>query len=120
MGWMLSLRMTVAEDILSLAGLALLLLAGWAGDKGARAVTALSVVGPSAAPFPTAPALSGQVMGADAVAFFGQYHGDSFAAFAKLLIYGAAAGSLIVAPAFFERQGGMRAEYPLLIVFAAL
>lgn len=120
MGWMLSLRMTVAEDILSLAGLALLLLAGWAGDKAARAITALSVVALAGAAFVTAPALSGQVMGADAIAFFGQYHGDSFAAFAKLLIYGAAAGSLIVTPAFFERQGGMRAEYPLLIVFAAL
>jgi NADH-quinone oxidoreductase subunit N len=44
----------------------------------------------------------------------------SFSAFAKLLIYGAAGASLLVAPGFFERQGGYRAEYPVLALFAAL
>jgi NADH:ubiquinone oxidoreductase subunit 2 (subunit N) len=40
--------------------------------------------------------------------------------FAKILIYVAAAAALIVAPDLFRAVRAMRAEYPLLILFAAL
>ena len=54
-------------------------------------------------------------------AFGGQYRADAFAAFAKLLIYIAAAAALVVAPRFFEpARATMRAEYPVLILLAAL
>ena len=59
-------------------------------------------------------------MGPAASAFFGQYAGDSFAAFAKLLIYGSAGIALLIAPDFFERHGKYRAEYPILALFAVL
>ena len=120
MGWLISLRMIAAEDILSLTGLIMLLVAAWGGDKTARALTWLGVAALAAAAWFTVPALCHGVMGHEASAFFGQYSADSFAAYSKLLIYIAAAASLLVAPAFFERQGQMRAEYPLLIVFAVV
>jgi len=120
MGWLISLRMIAAEDILSLTGLIMLLVAAWGGDKTARALTWLGVAALATAAWFTVPALCHDVMGQEASAFFGQYSADSFAAYSKLLIYIAAAASLLVAPSFFERQGQMRAEYPLLIVFAVV
>ena len=120
MNWALSLGLVAAEDLLSIAGLALLLVAAWAGDKASRAISIAAVTALAGAAFLTAPALCNGVMGADASAFFGQYSGDSFAAFAKLLIYIAAAASLMVAPAYFGRLGQMRAEYSILILFATL
>src|SRR5690606_5316772 len=45
---------------------------------------------------------------------------DAFAGFAKLMIYAASGAALVVAPAFFGRGGAMRAEYAVLILFAAL
>ena len=120
MGALTSLRLIIAEDILSLAGLLLLLVAGWWGDKAARVITGACVLALGVAAFFTVPALTGGVMGHEASAFFGQYAEDSFAAYAKLLIYGAAIAALLIAPPFFERVGAMRAEYPLLVLFATL
>ena len=45
---------------------------------------------------------------------------DAFSAFAKSLIYLGAIGCLLVAPSYFNRLNAMRAEYPVLIVFASL
>src|SRR3546814_12659547 len=53
-------------------------------------------------------------------AFDGLYQADAFAAFAKLLIYIAAAISIVIAPRFFAVGGIPRAEYPLLIIFASV
>jgi len=115
-----SLRLIAPEETLSVAGLVLLLVAAWAGDKAARAISVLSVAALVAAAFLVAPALCSGAMGPDTWAFLGQYRADSFASFAKLLIYGAAGASLMIAPQFFGRYGAMRAEYPVLILFAAL
>ena len=119
-----SLWLVAPEELLSLSGLALLLFAAWGGDKASRlisilAVTALAGAGALVVPVLCA-SLSGGGMGAETEAFFGQYRADSFAAFAKLLIYAAAGAALIVAPAFFDRVRAMRAEFPVLILFAAL
>jgi NADH-quinone oxidoreductase subunit N len=59
-------------------------------------------------------------MGAETEAFMGQFRADAFASFAKLLIYVSAAAALIIAPPFFERFKAMRAEYPVLVIFAVL
>ncbi|EIZ80273.1 NADH dehydrogenase I subunit N [Novosphingobium sp. Rr 2-17] len=120
MDWSQSLRLIAPEETLSIAGLILLLVAAWGGDKASRLISILAVAALVAAGAFAAPALCGGAMGPDATAFFGQIHADAFASFAKILIYISAAVALIVAPSFFERAGAMRAEYPVLIVFAAL
>ena len=115
-----SLWLVAPEELLSVSGLILLLVAAWCGDKAARGISIASVAVLVAAAFLVAPALAGGHVGPEYEAFFGQYRADSFAAFAKLLIYASAAVALIVAPRFFERAGAMRAEYPILVLFATL
>ncbi len=113
-----SLKLVAPEALLSLSGLVLLLVAAWAGDKASRAISIAAVAALAACAVLVAPALCGGFMGPDTMAFGGQLQADAFAAFAKLLIYAAAGAALIVAPAYFERLGAMRAEYPVLILFA--
>ncbi len=115
-----SLALIVPEEILSVGGLILLLAAAWMGDKGSRAISIAAVFLLAAAAAFTAPVLCGGNMGPDTQAFFGQMNVDAFAAFAKMLIYAAAAACLMIAPRFFDRWNAMRAEYPVLIVFAVL
>ena len=115
-----SLAAVSAEELISSAGLVLLLVAAWGGDKAGRgiAIAAFAVlVGAAAIALPT---LLGSVGGSASLAFEGHVRLDAFAAFAKLLIYLGAGVALIVAPAFFEREGGLRAEFPLLVLLAAL
>ena len=98
-----SLWLVLPEEVLSLAGLALLLVAAWGGDKASRLISILCVAALTAAAFLVAPALCSGAAGAGTEAFGGQYRADAFASFAKLLIYAAAGVTLIVAPAFFDR-----------------
>ena len=120
MDWAQSLRIIAPEELLSVVGLALLLAAAWGGDRIARGLTWVAVATLAGCAVLVAPALCSGAMGPETDAFFGQYRADAFAAFAKLLIYAAAGASLLVAPAFFERVKAMRAEYPVLILFATL
>lgn len=115
-----SLALVAPETLLSVSGLALLLVAGWAGDKASRLVSILAVAALVAAMVLVAPALAGSASGAGTFAFGGQMRADAFASFAKLLIYGSAAITLVVAPSFFERFRAMRAEFPVLVLFAAV
>jgi NADH-quinone oxidoreductase subunit N len=115
-----SLRLVAPEELLSVVALVLLLACAWGGDRASRAISIAAAASLVASIFLVAPALCGGAMGPDSQAFFGQFRADAFSAFAKILIYAAAAGALIVAPAFFERFRAMRAEYPLLILLAAL
>ncbi len=115
-----SLSLIVPEEILSVGGLVLLLAAAWMGDKASRVISIGAVVLLAAAAAFTIPVLTGGNMGADTQAFFGQLRVDAFAAFSKLLIYLAAAACLMIAPRFFARWNAMRAEYPVLVVFAVL
>ncbi len=110
-----SLALTLPELLLSVGAIALLLVAAYAGDRATRAISwaavalfavaALSLLGPA---------------GHGGLAFDGLYHADRFAAFAKLLIYIAAAVAVIIAPNFFARGGSLRAEYPVLILLSAV
>ena len=115
-----SLWLVAPEEVLSLSGLALLLVAAWGGDKASRLISILCVAALTAAAFLVAPALCSGAAGAETEAFGGQFRADAFASFAKLLIYLSAGVTLMVAPAFFDRVKAMRAEFPLLVLFASL
>tara|TARA_R110000782_G_scaffold78293_3_gene155843 strand:- start:31923 stop:33374 length:1452 start_codon:yes stop_codon:yes gene_type:complete len=115
-----SLLMTMPELLLTGAGLILLMIAAYAGDGRARlvgwlSVGALGVAGWSLCGLPSS---GGE-------AFDGLYRADMFGAFAKVLIYVAAAVCILAAPRFFAADGGtngraIRAEYPILILFATV
>jgi NADH-quinone oxidoreductase subunit N len=110
-----SLALTLPELILSVGSLALLMIAAYAGDKATRTIS-WGAVGLLAA---AALSLAGPA-GHGGLAFDGLYHADRFAAFAKLLIFIAAAVSVIIAPTFFARGGSLRAEYPILILLSSV
>jgi NADH-quinone oxidoreductase subunit N len=115
-----SLRLGASEEWLSVAGLGLLMVAAWGGDKSARLIGLLAIAALVVAGAAVLPSISGHLSGPAVSAFQGQYSGDAFAGFGKLLIYLSAIVTLIIAPRFFERSGGMRAEFPLLVLFASL
>ena len=121
MDWAESFRLTAPEALLSLSGLILLVSSAWGQtQRDARAVTWLSVLVLTIAALMTAPTLCQGISGEAALAFGGLFAADAFATFAKLLIYAAAGASLLVAPAFFQRHGGYRPEFPVLVLFAVL
>ncbi len=107
------------EAILSFSGLVLLMVAAWRPQLGrlisAFAVLALAVAGAYVLEFLTNSAYES---GADT--FDGLYRMDAFGSFSKLLIYFAAAVSIVIAPRFLEKAGAMRGEYPILIMFAVV
>lgn len=115
-----SLLMTMPELLLTGFGLILLMVATFGGDERARLVGWLSVAALAVAGWSLCglPSTGGE-------AFDGLYRADAFGAFAKVLIYGAAAVSIIMAPRFFATGnsgigGAIRAEYPILIIFATV
>ncbi|MGH6782404.1 MAG: NADH-quinone oxidoreductase subunit N, partial [Sphingomonadaceae bacterium] len=110
-----SLALTLPELILTLGALVLLMVAAYVGDKATKAISWAAVALFAVAAF----SLLGPA-GHGGDAFDGLYRADSFAAFAKLLIYIAAAATLIVAPDFFARNGNARGEYPILILLSAV
>ena len=115
-----SLGLILPELVLSLSGLVLLLFAAWGGDKLASTISIATCIALGAAFALVAPAVCAGASGPDRMAFGGQFSADAFAGLAKLMIYAAAGATLVVAPRFFERLGAMRAEFALLVLFAAL
>lgn len=120
-----SFALVLPELVLTATGLALLLVAAWGGDKAARLIAIIAASALFAAGILTVPGLHFGADGPATLAFGGLLKVDSFALFAKALIYLAAIGALIVAPAFFAgpaagTERGMRAEYPVLVLFAGL
>lgn len=111
-----SLYLVRPELILSFSSLALLLIAAWRQEAG-RLVSILSVAALVGA---GAYAVHYLCAGTDASAFDGLYRADAFSSFAKILIYFAAAISLMIAPKALEKMGAMRAEYPVLVILAAV
>ncbi len=103
------------ELILSVGAMLILLIVSFATDRVNKLVSWLSVafLAAAAVTLLKAPAFGGSV-------FDGLVVADAFGAFAKVLIYAAAAAAIIVAPGFFDRTGGSRAEYPLIIVLSAI
>jgi NADH-quinone oxidoreductase subunit N len=115
MDYAAQLSMVLPEIVLSLGGLVLMMVAAWGGQGVSRAVSWVAV----AVLFGAGVALLGPAS-AGGTAFDGLYKADLFAAFAKVLIFFAAAISIIIAPRFFARTSGedLRPEYPILILFS--
>ncbi|KGB57173.1 NADH-quinone oxidoreductase subunit N [Sphingopyxis sp. LC81] len=101
------------ELILTIGGLITLMLGTFLGDRnvGLYQLSSLLTLAAAAAAVVA-------LFGVETTVFSGTLSVDSFGGFAKLLIYAASFVCIVIAPRFFN--GGMRAEYPTLILFAAL
>ena len=110
-----SLVLTLPEIILSASAIALLMVAAFAGDKAAKLSTWFAVLA-----FIGAAIVVPGVTGPGGIAFDGLFIADSFAAFAKILIYVAAAIAMLSAMSWFARDGVYRTEYPVLILLSSV
>ena len=117
MDYSAQLAMILPEVVIGLGVLVLMLVAAWGGTASTRAVswTAVAVLAGAIVSL-AGPASSG------GAAFDGLYRADAFAGFAKVLIYVAAAVSVLMAPDFFRRTAGddLRPEYPVLILLSTM
>lgn len=116
MDYAANLAMTLPEVILGVGAIVLMLVAAWGGPSSTRAVSWAAVAILAGA----CVALMGPA-GSGGSAFDGLYRADAFAAFAKVLIFVAAAVGILMAPDFFQRTSGddLRPEYPVLILLSA-
>ncbi|WP_332811005.1 NADH-quinone oxidoreductase subunit NuoN [Sphingomonas sp.] len=110
-----SLILTLPEIILSIAALALMMVAAYAGDRAARLSTWLAI-----GAFLVAALVTPGVFDAGGIAFDGLFIADSFAAFSKIIVYLAAAVALVAASGWFARDGGYKTEYPVLILLSSV
>lgn len=101
------------ELILTIGGLTTLMLGTFLGDRqvGLYQLSALLTLAAAAAAVVA-------LFGVEASVFSDTLAVDAFGGFAKLLIYAASIMCILIAPRFFG--GTMRAEYPVLILLAAL
>ena len=116
MSYSAQLLMTLPEVVLGIGAILLMLVAAWGGQASTRAVSFAAVavlIGAGISLF--GPASAG------GEAFGGLYRPDMFAAFAKAVIFAAAAVSILIAPRFFSTTSGddLRPEYPVLILLSA-
>ena len=94
MSYSLNLLMVLPELVLTLGAIALMLVAAWGGTASTRGISIAAVfVLAGAMVALTGPATTG------GVAFDGLYRADSFAGFAKVLIYLATAVAIIICSA---------------------
>ncbi|MBX3564666.1 MAG: NADH-quinone oxidoreductase subunit NuoN [Sphingomonas sp.] len=116
MSYATQLMMVLPELVLSLGAIALMLVAAWGGQNSTKLVSWASI----AVLIGAGVALAGPAS-AGGEAFGGLYRPDMFAAFAKALIFAAAAVSILIAPRFFQTTSGddLRPEYPVLILLSA-
>ena len=114
MDYAISFYFSAPEVGLSLAGLALLLVAAFVGQHTGRMVTILAVAALTGASLWTANLLLNPAFELGGDAWNGLYRMDAFGSFTKLLIYLATIGCLIVTPKFFDATGEYRPEYPIL------
>jgi len=116
MSYATQLMMTLPEVVLGIGAILLMLIAAWGGQASTRIVSYAAVavlIGAGISLF--GPASAG------GEAFGGLYRPDMFAAFAKAVIFSAAAVSILIAPRFFATTSGddLRPEYPVLILLSA-
>ncbi|MBL8691062.1 MAG: NADH-quinone oxidoreductase subunit NuoN [Rhodospirillaceae bacterium] len=103
------------EIWLAAAGMALLMIGVFRGDKHTRSLSWLSVLVLLVAVFLVINGASGRT-----VAFGGQFVTDAFAIFVKVLVLLGSAVSIVLALDYIEREDMGRFEYPVLIVLATL
>jgi NADH-quinone oxidoreductase subunit N len=117
MDWTTALQATMPELVLSIGAMALMLVAAWGGQRSTRMVswTAVAVLLGAGIALAGPASYAGEVFG-------GLYRADAFATFAKVLIYIAAAVSIVVAPRFFAHGDGdsLHPEYPVLILLSTV
>ena len=110
-----SLLAVAPELVLTVGGLALVLVAAWGGEASSRVVNWLAVLTLVLAGVALSTSLAN-----GPVAFDGLVRADAFSAFAKGMIYAAAAAAILLAPRYFRTDGKERPEYPALILFSAI
>jgi len=111
-----SMLMVLPEAILALGAIALMLVSAWGGQASTRMVSIAAVAVLAGAMIAlTGPASYG------GAAFGGLVNADAFGAFAKVLIFGASAVAILIAPRFFAAGRGddLRPEYPVVILLSA-
>ncbi len=109
-----NLLFTLPELVLSLGAIVLMLVAAWTGERATTVISVAAVALLTAAGFAVLLPPSGFGIG-----FGGLYRADTFAAFAKILIYAATAVCIIVAQRFFTVDK-LKPEYPVLILLATV
>jgi NADH-quinone oxidoreductase subunit N len=116
MDYSTQLLMSLPELVLAVGAILLMLVAAWGGQASTKLVSWTSV----AVLIGAGIALAGPAS-AGGEAFGGLYRADMFAAFCKVLIFSAAAVSILIAPRFFQRTSGddLRPEYPVLILLSS-
>ncbi len=119
MGLNHSFSLITPELTLSFSSLGLLLFAAWRSDWG-RLLSWAAIVVLAFASIASVDLWNAAVSRDPSLnlAFDGLYTADSFAQFSKLLIYVAAAISLLIAPGTLQKAGALRAEFPILILLA--
>jgi NADH-quinone oxidoreductase subunit N len=111
----MNLAPILPELILTAGGIVLMMVAAFLGRRGSSLCSWASV----ALLIGAAIALVGQPSNAGAL-FDGQLAADAFGAFGKLIIYLCAAVAIVMAHSWFERDFEHGAEYPVLVLFAAV
>ncbi|WP_227010650.1 NADH-quinone oxidoreductase subunit NuoN [Pelagibius marinus] len=111
----LNLTAALPEVFLAAAGMILLMLGVFRGNKGTRLVLSLTV-----ACFALAFIIVSVSMGRSEVALGGLFIADAFGDFMKLLVLAGSAVTLIMAMRYIEREDMARFEYPVLVLFATL
>ncbi|AJP71863.1 NADH-quinone oxidoreductase subunit NuoN [Sphingomonas hengshuiensis] len=116
MDYSTQLLMALPELVLAAGAIVLMLVSAWGGQASTKLVSWAAV----AVLLGAGIALAGPAS-AGGTAFDGLYRADMFAAFAKVLIFGASAVAILIAPRFFQRTSGddLRPEYPVLILLSA-
>ncbi len=116
MSYLANFQIALPELWLAAAGLALLMLGVFNGDRATRTVSWLAVLA-----FVVAAALVVSTAPARPVTAFSQlFVNDRFGAFMKLLVLAGSALTLIMSLGYNEREKMARFEYPVLVVLATL
>lgn len=103
------------EILLALAAMALLMLGVFRKAESSRLVGHLGALALVAAA-----GLALVFGGVRTVTFGGLYITDAFAVFAKVMVFGATAVTLVLAVKWLEQENVQRYEYPVLVLFAAV
>ncbi|GAA4719813.1 NADH-quinone oxidoreductase subunit NuoN [Sphingomonas lutea] len=103
------------EIILTVGGIALMMVAAFGGRRSAGTVSwaAVALLLVATVALIGAPSHAGPI-------FYGQLSADLFASFGKAIMFPAAAVAIIAAHGWFERGTEHSAEYPVLILFSVV
>jgi len=110
------LSWAVPELMLAVGAMAFLTVGAFAGDRSARGISTASIVLLLAALAVVAASAGGPPQ----ALFGGAYRVDAFSSFAKIVIYAAAAASILLSSKYLAGEKLGRFEYPVLIVLATL